>query len=506
MALAVRLWLDKKKHVRLCAPTGRAAQRMAELLATIAPELASDLDPPSTIHRLLEYMPSSDGRAASAAGGGEQAADAIAGGSLLDGGSEPVDDFLERFQRNSDHPLELDALVVDEASMLDLPLAAALLAALPPRAQLLLVGDPDQLPPVGPGSPLLDALRSGVITPSTLTDLFRTGAGSLIARATQAVHSGAFPPLAPVSLGDPSAAGASTTTAGSVAQAMLARARPRPPIWDPHAGGFSARASAAVPFAQAMAAGWDALWVRMEDHPAPPPAGQAGGALDETMRIMTRLVTESLPAAGFKPSRDLQVLIPMRKGPTGSAALCALLAPLLNPRAGSSGGPPLATLRVGGATYAVGDRVLQGVNDYEKEVFNGDLVRVAASSGGGARPVTPPVRCAQGTVTRVEPEARALTVRFGSRDELRYAGADADALSPAWAVTVHKAQGCEFPVVILVLDPGQSARPRAPRAHARRAHARPRAQRTGRCCTETCCTLPCHARPSCSLSLPQPAL
>ena len=415
MALAVRLWLAQRKRVQLCAPTGRAAQRMAELLAEVsrvAPELTS-LPPPSTIHRLLEFT----GHAEESAGGKGES-----GGKGEAPPEEPASRFSERFKRNAENPLELDALVVDEASMLDLPLAAALLAAMPTGASLLIIGDPDQLPPVGPGAPLRDSIRSGLLPESRLTALFRQYEGSLIARASQAVHAGSFPPLAPVQF-EEAEEGAGASALG----ALAAKLKPRLP-WDPREASFSARAAAAVTPQLALRAGMDALWLRLPDSASS--YGEEGASpLAEPMRLLTRLVQETLPDQKFDPRKDLQVLVPMRKGPLGSAALCTSLAPLMNPR-GEPGPGALPQLRSGSSVFALGDRVLQVVNDYEKEVFNGDL----------------------GEVVRVEVEARVLTVAYPNGSTVKYTGNELEALTPAWAITVHKAQGCEFPVVALLLD------------------------------------------------------
>lgn len=402
MALAVRLWLQQKRRVRLCAPTGRAAQRMAELIADVAehaPELRS-LEPPSTIHRLLEYIPR--GPVGAAASGAAPSSDSTDDSTLSWSG---------RFKRDESNPLDVDALVVDEASMLDLPLAAALLRALPPDATLLIIGDPDQLPPVGPGSPLRDALRSGIVPAARLSALFRQGEGSLIAKAAMAVHHGVFPPLAPVTLQEGSPEN------GLLNSGALLNLKPRLGF-DPHAQGFSARAATPAAAATALSAGCDALWVRLADDSGVYAAHDA----------LEHLISTTLPQAGFDASRDLQVLIPMRKGPAGSAALCTVLAPMMNPR----GGPAQRTLKVRTMEFAIGDRVLQMANDYDKEVFNGDL----------------------GTVRHLDTMKRELVVTFGDGKDVRYEGPQMDALAPAWAVTVHKAQGCEFPVVALLLDKG----------------------------------------------------
>ncbi len=314
-------------------------------------------------------------------------------------------------------------LVVDEASMLDLPLSAALLAALPPHCSLLIVGDADQLPPVGPGAVLRDALRSGALPAARLQAVFRQAAGSLIVRAAHAVNRGEFPPLAPVSL-------AAHLQLDAEASALA------PLPWDAFAEGFRPQGASPVAASVAVAppARLDALWVRL------PESGD--GASDAVLAALQALVRHTLPAAGLDPRTQLQVITPMRRGPHGAGALCAALAPLLNPRSDFSANAP--ELSRGSTVYRIGDRVLQAVNDYTKEVFNGDL----------------------GTVRAVDVGARRVSVDFGraAGGAVDYTGAELEALLPAWAVTVHKAQGSEFPAVVLLLNAG--APRRAARARA----------------------------------------
>ena len=412
-ALAVRYFVASGRRVRLCAPTGRAAQRLSEILDDAcrrgAPELAA-LDPPSTVHRLLEYVRVEKG---SGPGGSRGSSEA----STLS--------YDDKFARNRDNPLDLDVLIVDEASMLDLPLAAALLAALPPKAQLILVGDAAQLPPVGPGAVLRDALRSAALPAARLDTVFRQAQGSLIIRAAHAVGDGSFPPLAPVTL---------ARTAASASQ---------PVPWDALAPGFSARDAPAVAVSAALAAGLDALWVRLPDagEYAPPSydgasyddgpdadtGGASGGASRAAMEALTSLVAHVLPSLSLSPARDLQVITPMRRGPHGSSALCTALQPLLNP-----GPVGAAVLQRGGVTFRAGDRVIHLVNDAAREVYNGDLGRVLS----------------------VDVALRKLVVdygRAGAACTVSYEGPELDELAPAWAVTVHKAQGSEFPAVALLL-------------------------------------------------------
>jgi hypothetical protein len=225
-----------------------------------------------------------------------------------------------RFARNAQNFLDVDVLVVDEASMLDLPLSAALLSALPPSACLLIVGDADQLPPVGPGAVLRDALRSGALPAARLSAVFRQADGSLIIRAAHAVNDGRFPPLAPVSLAPPGD--------GSDGTAPLA-----PLPWDAFAEGFAPQVVRTVPALDALAppASLDALWVRLPEHRAGDSSGSMhgggsgsdsdaedadGGAAaheDAALAALRQLITHTLPAAGFDPRKDLQARARVRK-------------------------------------------------------------------------------------------------------------------------------------------------------------------------------------------------
>jgi exodeoxyribonuclease V alpha subunit len=301
-------------RAHLAAPTGRAAKRMAEAAGRSA----------STIHRLLEWNP----RAAA-------------------------------FQRNAGRPLETDLVVVDEASMLDLPLAEHLLAAVPPQATLLLVGDADQLPSVGPGTVLRDILESGRVPAVRLTEIFRQAEQSRIVVNAHRVNRGEFPELP----------------------------------------GPEERATSDFYFLQ-------------EDDPA------------EVQARLVELVRQRLPAHyGLDPLEEIQVVTPMHRGPLGSAQLNALLQAALNPSRGER-----SEVTRGGRIFRVGDRVMQLRNNYEREVFNGDIGRIRA----------------------VDATEQTVTVRIDERD-VSYDLSELDELTLAYAITVHKSQGSEYPCVVLPL-------------------------------------------------------
>ncbi|WP_121971097.1 ATP-dependent RecD-like DNA helicase [Leptolyngbya sp. BC1307] len=307
----VALWKAMGKSIALASPTGRAAQRLSEVTGKEA----------TTIHRLLEFDPSK-----------------------------------MRFKRDSDDPLPVDAVIVDEASMLDLFLAHSLLKAIPPTAQLLLVGDTDQLPSVGAGNVLGDLIDSAQVPVLRLTQVFRQAQSSQIIQNAYAINQGNYPALEPVS--------ASPAT--------------------------------------------DCLWLG-----APEP--------EDGVQGIQEIIGELMPALGFDPVRDVQVLCPMTRGAVGTRNLNQVLQAVLNPPT-----PEKGEIGRGGLILRVGDRIIQRVNDYNREVFNGDL----------------------GTVVGIDLEEQEVTVLFGER-HVTYDRADLNEITLAWAVTIHKSQGSEYPVVLM---------------------------------------------------------
>ncbi len=300
----------KNIEIALAAPTGRAARRLSESTGREA----------KTLHRLLEAEP---GRG---------------------------------FRRGPERPLACDLLVVDEMSMVDVPLMEALLAALPEEAGLLLVGDADQLPSVGPGQVLADLIASERLAVIRLDQVFRQAAQSQIVRNAHRINHGTMPELA--------------RDEGQLSDFYAIKAR-----------------------------------------------GPEDGA-----RLVLELVSQRIPARfGLNPLADIQVLCPTNRGELGARHLNAALQARLNPDAADR-------VERYGVTFAQGDKVMQLENDYEREVYNGDLGRLVG------------IDHAQSQV-QVEIDARQLTYSFSELDRL----------VPAYAITVHKAQGSEYPAVVLPL-------------------------------------------------------
>jgi exodeoxyribonuclease V alpha subunit len=308
----VALWKAMGKEIALAAPTGRAAQRLGEMTGLEA----------KTIHRLLEFDPGTMG-----------------------------------FKRQGDNLLSQNAFVVDEASMLDLFLAHSLLKAILPQAQLLLVGDIDQLPSVGPGNVLKDAIDSQQIPVVRLTQVFRQAQSSAIIRSAHQINQGQYPHLEPISHAPKS----------------------------------------------------DCLW-------------HSGGETPEHgVQAICDAIANLIPRLGFDPATDVQVLCPMTRGAVGTRNLNQVLQQLINPP-----NPAKAEIARGGTILRVGDRIIQLKNDYDREVFNGDL----------------------GIIAAIDSEEQEVMVRFDDRD-VTYDYADLNEIALAWAVTTHKSQGSEYPVVIL---------------------------------------------------------
>ena len=404
----VKLWSAQRKLVHICAPTGRAAQRMGVIQGI----------EPSTIHRLLRYQPrgesggdggDKDGSAATTSGGGDGASGADGDGNVDDDESGLKGGFFELGPSNK---LKSNAVLVDEASMLSLPLASALMQALESKTQLILVGDVDQLPPIGPGGVLHSLIDSGLVPVVDLREVFRQAAASAIITSALAVREGLVPHLRHA-----------TPTADSL-----------------------------------LNAGTDALIVR------PPDA-------DSVPQFVYDTVVALASADNFQEA-DLQVITPMKKGFTGSAALNLQLQKLLNPpaahkeevqrsalqqhNAAAAGSAEEASERV----FRVGDRVLQLVNNYDKDVFNGDQGYIVEADSRERTLVVefPGQHRSSSATTTTGPagddgggDCDSTKSSESSRKE--YHGIELGQLELAYAVTVHKAQGGEAKHVVLALSP-----------------------------------------------------
>ena len=308
------------------------------------------------------------------------------------------------FHRNEQHPLDADILIVDEVSMLDTVLACHLLRAVGPATRLVLVGDVHQLPSVGPGQVLRDVIQSGAVGVVRLRHIFRQAARSAIVRGAHQVLLGR-----------------------SVVRA--APARPR-----------SEAADAAT--ADGLAAGPGA---RSQAKPAP--EGELRFVEAETQEVSGRirdLVAVEIPARyGFDPLRDIQVLAATHQGPAGCEALNELLQEALNPA-----GPGRPELVVGRRRLRAGDRVLQVRNDYQAPV------RLPQAAPGAAGEPTPAEEAGVfngeiGRIREVDPAQGSLVVVFDDGREVDYTEERLHQLQLAYAITVHKSQGNEFPCVVI---------------------------------------------------------
>ena len=304
----LKIFQQLKLRVLLAAPTGRAAKRMSEATAWEA----------RTIHRLLEFSP-------------------------LKGG----------FKRDDRDPLEAEVVIIDEVSMVDVLLMYHLLKAVPPEAHLILVGDVDQLPSVGPGNVLKDLIGSGSFTVVRLTEIFRQAQESEIVVNAHRVNRGESPVLEDLER-----------------------------------------------------KGSDFYFVPQEDP-------------EKIRDEIIRLCREELPRRfRLHPVREIQVLTPMHKGTVGSVNLNMELQKALNSNRES--------VTYGGKTFRLGDKVMQTVNNYDKDVFNGDI----------------------GWISKINPEDRELVIDFDGKS-VPYDHSDLDEIVLAYAISVHKSQGSEYPAVVL---------------------------------------------------------
>lgn len=300
-----------KLKVLLAAPTGRAAKRLAE----------ASQRPAATIHRLLKWDP-----------------------------------VKKHFVYGLECPLKCDLLIVDEVSMLDIPLALFLLRAVQPGTTVVLIGDADQLPSVGPGRVLHDFIHSRMFAVTHLSQIFRQGAGSNIVASAHLINRGQLPDLDKAS---------------------------------------ERRQN-------------DFYWIEQDDPNA-------------VLDLVVRMQSERIPQR-FKldPVRDIQTLTPMNRGTCGTHNINAVLQTALNP----GGGKP--QFKLGEKVFRSGDKVMQTSNNYDKKVYNGDMGRIGA----------------------IDSHANKFQVYFG-QDMVEYDYVEAEQLALAYAITVHKSQGSEFPAVIV---------------------------------------------------------
>ena len=326
---------ERDEEYLLAAPTGRAAKRMTEATGREA----------ATLHRLLELQFSEE-----------------------EGGRQ-------EFLRDEEHPLEADVIIVDEVSMVDAVLLQHLLRAIPPGARLILAGDKDQLPSVGPGNVLRDMIASGVIPVAELTKIYRQAALSDIVVGAHRINEGQYPE-------------------------------------------FNKK---------------DTDFFMMHRR-----------TREETARTVIEVVKTRMPRfAGCSPLQDIQVLTPMRRGYLGAESLNKMLQQALNPESNKK-----AQLEFRDTVFREGDRVMQIKNNYNTPwkicnafgypleegagVFNGDI----------------------GRIRRIEPRDKLVTVVFDEKKEVEYDYTALEELELAYAITIHKAQGTESPIVVLPLHSG----------------------------------------------------
>lgn len=306
--ILLKLLQSKNLKIKLCAPTGRAAKRLSE----------STGFPATTIHRLLEFDPSSVG-----------------------------------FKHDEGYPLLCDYLVIDETSMIDVALFYSLLKAIPKHAGLLLVGDVDQLPSVGAGQVLKDIIQAKVIPTVQLTEIFRQAKTSNIITTAHLVNKGIMPSI--------------NSNAGETDFYFIAAEQP-----------------------------------------------------DDIINKIITLVKERIPQKfNFNAINDIQLLCPMQRGSVGARSLNIELQKVLNPNYTEG-------LSKFGQIFAIGDKIMQTENNYDKEVYNGDI----------------------GIIKAINQQEQEVIIDFYNRDVV-YDYTDLDQITLAYATTIHKSQGSEYPVVII---------------------------------------------------------
>ena len=333
----IRYFEQEEMEILLAAPTGRAAKRMTEATGYEA----------RTIHRLLELsgVPGEDGDTAGM-----------------------------RFARNEENPLDADAIIIDETSMVDIYLMNALLRAVDPGTRLILVGDVNQLPSVGPGNVLRDMIEAGCFPVVRLTRIFRQAAESDIIVNAHRINGGEQIPLGKRSK--------------------------------------------------------DFLFIRREQP-------------DQIISAMLTLVREKLPGYVHADPFEIQIMTPMRKGALGVERLNGILQEYLNPKS-----PDKPEKEAGGTIYRVGDKVMQIKNNYQIEwEVRG---RYGIPVGGGTGVFNGDI----GIIRQINPFAEELTVEFDEGKMVDYSFKQLEELELAYAITIHKSQGSEYPAVVIPVHSG----------------------------------------------------
>ncbi len=331
----IRYFSDEGMDIMLAAPTGRAAKRMTETTGYEA----------KTIHRMLELS-----------------------------GAPEDDRARARFERNESNPLEADVIIVDEMSMVDIFLFQALLKAVTPGTRLILVGDVDQLPSVGPGQVLKDLIDSGAFRTVMLEQIFRQAEGSDIVMNAHKIRTGHYPGL------DNDSA--------------------------------------------------DFFFLARND-------------VKVIYKHMVQLITEKLPGYVEADPIDIQVLTPMRKGPLGAETLNRILQRYLNPPS-----PDRREMEYGDFIYREGDKVMQVKNNYQLEwEVRGDY-NIRIRSGTGV------FNGDMGRIREIDSSGRTLTVEYEEGHVVEYEYSLLEELEPAYAITIHKSQGSEYPAVIIPILSG----------------------------------------------------
>jgi exodeoxyribonuclease V alpha subunit len=350
----VKILSYKKTRIALCAPTGRAAKRLSESCSTVA----------QTIHRLLKFEPNGHG-----------------------------------FAFNRDQPLEVDLVVVDETSMLDVPLAYHLFEAIPISASIILVGDVDQLPSVGPGNVLRDIIESRIAKVISLTEIFRQHQASQIIVNAHRVNVGQLPENA-----------LEHSTVESYEDGDPDPEEPMPPKNISHEQSrMTHRLSSSSDF-----------------HLLPVDSPEDG------IKRIVELCKKDIPEAfGLNPIEDVQVMAPMHRGVCGVENLNRELQKALNPKKKEGDfhlerDEDTQEVERFGRLYRVGDKIMQIKNNYDKDVFNGDLGRIRS----------------------ISKENQKMIVQIDER-MVEYDLSDLDELLPAYAISIHKSQGSEYPAVVI---------------------------------------------------------